>query len=234
MKRLWVLIACLAIVGGCASKEKKAKAEEADKTKMAEAQQEVRQHPDKFESSDDPPINADTHFAAGQLQEAQGDLKGAIKQYQTALKLNPNHKNALFRMGLAYTSLKDFPNAINTWRRYLKATDNSALAYNNLALCYEQNGQPTDAEQAFKAGIARNPDEAIVRINYGLMLARHGRMQEATAQLATALTPAEVQYDLGSVLEEQGKTQEAKACYRKALELDPNLSDAKTRLATLK
>jgi tetratricopeptide (TPR) repeat protein len=177
MKRLCVLIACLAIVGGCASEKNKAKADEADRTKMAEAQREVRQNPDKFETSEDPPIKADTYFAAGQLQEAQGDLNGAIKQYQAALKLEPNHKNALYRMGLAYTSLKKYPDAINTWRRYLKATDNSPAAYNNLALCYEQAGQLNDAEQAFKAGIARDPDDRSCRINYGLMLARRGRMQ---------------------------------------------------------
>src|SRR5215213_979475 len=110
----------LAIFCGCSSQKQKVKADEADKTKIADAQRQVRQTPDKFESSDDPPISADTRFAAGQLQESQGDLAGAVKQYQAALKLDPNHKGALFRLGLAYTAQKNYPDAIMLWRRYLK------------------------------------------------------------------------------------------------------------------
>jgi len=232
-RRLAALLVIALVVGGCNSPKKKEQQAAAEQTKLADAQREVRQNPDKFESSEDPPINADTHFAAGQLQESQGDLAGAIKQYDAALKLEPNHRNALFRLGLVLTSQQRYADALAVWKRYLKATNNSAVAYNNLALCYEQAGQFNEAEQAYKQGIARDPDERSCRVNYGLMLARRGRMPEATAQLATALTPAEVQYNLGSVLEEQGKLDDAKACYRKALELDPNLTDAKSRLATM-
>ena len=234
MKRLVAILLAILIVSACNSQKKKEKQAEDEKSKMADAQRQVRQTPDKFETSDDPPISADTHFAAGQLMESQGDLNGALKQYQAALKLDPNHKNALFRTGLVYTAQKNYSEALLFWRRYLKATNNSSAAYNNLALCYEQAGQINDAEQAYKAGIARDPEERPCRINYGLMLARHARTQEATAQLATVLTPAEVQYNLGSVFEEQGKLADAKACYRKALELDPNLRDAKARLAAMK
>jgi tetratricopeptide (TPR) repeat protein len=231
---LVVILLAIMVAAGCNSAAKKEKDSQSDQTKMADAQREVRQNPDKFENSEDPPINAETHFAAGQLQESQGDIAGAMKQYRAALKLNPNNKNALYRLGLLQTSQKSYSDALLTWRQYLKATNNSAEGYNNLALCYQQAGQITDAEKNFKEGIARDPEDRSCRINYGIMLAQHGRMQEATDQLATVLKPAEVQYNLGSVLEEQNKPDEAKVCYRKALELDPTLSDAKSRLATMK
>ena len=47
------------------------------------------------------------------------------------------------------------------------------------------------------------------------------------------LSPAEVQYNLGSICEQQGKRIEAKAYYEKALALDPKLRDARIRLAIL-
>ena len=54
---------------------------------------------DKFEASrDDPPFNADTRFAAGQLAESQGSFDNAITQYRETLKLNPNHRVAMFRL----------------------------------------------------------------------------------------------------------------------------------------
>ena len=40
-------------------------------------------------------------------------------------------------------------------------------------------------------------------------------------------------YNLGSVFEQQGKIDQAKAYYRKALEQDPSLRDARARLAAL-
>src|SRR5580765_5702052 len=56
MSRLFVILLLLSLLlsglGGCTSDKKKAKAAEDDKTKMAEAQHQVRQNPDKFESSD--------------------------------------------------------------------------------------------------------------------------------------------------------------------------------------
>src|SRR5690348_7962937 len=85
-----------------------------------------------FEKSNDPPLSADTYFAAGQLRETQGDFPIALQQYQAALKVNPNHKAALFRIAIVYTELKQFPRAIETWQKYLKADNYSADAYSNL------------------------------------------------------------------------------------------------------
>ena len=65
------------------------------------------------------------------------------------------------------------------------------------------------------------------------MLARLGRTAEATLQLQAVLSPADVHYNLASVLEHQGRKEAAKAEYRKALEPDPTLDDAQTRLSAL-
>ena len=60
-----------------------------------------------------------------------------------------------------------------------------------------------------------------------------GRRAEALTQLQTVLSPAEAHYNLGSVYELQGKNDQAAADYRKALELDPQFQDAKSRLTAL-
>src|SRR5258708_560757 len=59
-----------------------------------------------FETAQDPPITAETHFAAGQLAETQGDFAGALKQYKEALKLDPKHKRALYRQSVCLSQLK--------------------------------------------------------------------------------------------------------------------------------
>jgi tetratricopeptide (TPR) repeat protein len=187
-----------------------------------------------FDSEKDPPINADTRVAAGQLAESQGNLQGALQQYKEALRLDPNNQGALFRLGSLYTQLKMFGDAVETWQRYIKATGGSAASYNNLAYCHELAGRSADAEAAYKLAVARDPSDQASRVNYGLMLARLGRVTDATIQLQAALKPGEVHYNLGSIFEQQGKIDQARAEYEKAIMLDPSLRDAKARLAAIK
>jgi tetratricopeptide (TPR) repeat protein len=186
-----------------------------------------------FEKSEDPPLNADTYFAAGQFRETQGDFNMALQQYQSALKINPNHKAALFRTAVVYTQLKQYPSAIDTWKKYLKGDNFSADAYSNLGFCYETSGDTLEAKEAYRKGIARDPKSAPCRINYGLLLARQGWVIQATDELSSVLEPADVHYNLGSVFQQQGKSEEARKEFRRALELNPHLADAQKRLASL-
>ncbi len=183
-----------------------------------------------FDKVKEPEIGADTWFAAGQLQESQGKIPGAIENYKKVLEINDEHHGALYRLGVLYATTRNYPEAINTWKRYVEATHQSALGYSNLGFCYELAGQPDDAEWAYTMGIERDSDSAPCRINFGLMLARQGQIDQGVSQMRLALSEAEVHFNVGSVHEGQGRTELARTEYRKALELDPKLKDAAVRL----
>jgi tetratricopeptide (TPR) repeat protein len=186
-----------------------------------------------FETVKEPDLTANTRFAAGQLAESQGSTPNAIIQYREAIKIDPSHQQALYRLGVLYAEIKDYPNAIEIWKQYIIATNGSATGYANLGFCDELAGRLNDAERAYQAGIAKETLNQQCRINYGLMLTRTGRANEAVIQLQTVLKPAEVHYNMASVYEQQKKSDLARAEYRKALELDPAMMDARTRLAEL-
>jgi tetratricopeptide (TPR) repeat protein len=187
----------------------------------------------RFEAADDPPFTADTRFAAGQLAESQGQPARAVEQYQEALKLDARHQSSIYRMAVIYTQSKQYDQAIATWKQYVAVTDGSATAYSNLAFCYELAQRPADAEAAYKSGISKDPQNQPCRVNYGLMLARNGRKAEAIQHLAVVLKPGEVHYNLASLYEQLGNKTEARKEYEKALELDPNLWEAQSRLSKL-
>lgn len=190
-----------------------------------------RQGPrDDFEAGKEVPIAAETHFAAGQFAESQGHLDQAAEQYRKALKLNPKHRGALFRTGVAQVGQRKLNEAIETWTRYVAATDGDATAYANLGFAYELAGRNADAETAYLKGIRRAPTNPACRVNYGLMLARKERFNEATLQLQTVLNASEVSYNLASVYESLGRREQEKIGYRKALELAPDMQDAQARL----
>lgn len=185
-------------------------------------------------SSGPPPaMSAETHYAAGQVAESQQKPDRAIEQYQAALRIDPNNEHSLYRLAVVEAQLHQYPAAIETWKRYAKVTNDSAFAYSNLGFCYELSGNITEAETAFKKGIAKDPKNEPCRINYGLMLARQGRTADAISQMQTVLPPAQVHYNLAGIFQQQGKTAEARAEYRQAIDLDPNLWDAQSRLAQL-
>lgn len=187
----------------------------------------------EFETAEDPPITAETHYAAGRMAESHSDFVNATKQYKEALKLDPNHKGSLYRMGVCFSTQKKYPEAVDAWKKYVEATGGDPRGYSNLGFCHELAGQIDQAESAYLRGIAKDPKNVPCRTNYGLMLARLGRTAEATLQLQSVLTPAEVHYNLASVWEHQGRKEQAKQEYRKALDLDPTLLEAQTRLGSL-
>lgn len=188
----------------------------------------------KFETSQDPPVKAQTRFAAGQVAETQGDMNRAIAQYWEAVKLDPKCKQAYYRLGIVYCELHHYPDAIVAWKQYVKHTGGEATAYANLGFCYELAGKHADAEDAFKKGIEKDPRNNACRVNYGLMLVRDNRVNEGIVQLQTVLSEAEVHYNLASVFEHTGRKDQARAEYRKALDIDPQFADAAVRLSTLR
>ncbi len=181
----------------------------------------------------DPEINPDTFYAAGQLAESQDMWDRAIVQYDKALKLNKDHLPSLFRLGVIYAKFKQFPQAIATWKHYLAATGGDPTAYANVGFCYELSGQFEEAQDAYESGIRRDPSNAPCRVNYGLMLARRGRFNQAMHEWQVVLPPAEVYYNMGSAYEAMDRKEQAKAEFHKALELDPQLADARARLEKL-
>lgn len=181
----------------------------------------------------DVPMNAETHFAAGQLAEAKGVYPQAIEQYRDALKIKPKHLSTLYALGCLQVQMRDFNGAIDTWNRYVKATDGSAVAYCDLAYAEEWAGKTFAADADYQRAIKKDPKDENCRVNYGMMLARKGDMTAAARQLGEVLPEAEVHYDLAAVYAARGNKLQARAEYQKALDLDPDLNDARAKLASL-
>jgi len=181
----------------------------------------------------DAPLTANVRFAAGQVAESQGDFRRAITQYEAAAKLDSTASVPLLRLGMIYTQLGEFDNAISAWNRFIKATNGDASGYCDLGYTLELAQRFPESETAYKTAIARAPKNETARVDYGLMLARRGRMNDAIVQLQVVLTPAQAHYNLASVLESEGKIDDARSEYQQALKLDPNMKDAQDRLTSI-
>jgi tetratricopeptide (TPR) repeat protein len=181
----------------------------------------------------DPPLKANTRFAAGQVAESQGNFDAAISEYNKALDIDPKHLPSLYRLGVIYAQFKKYDQSIAIWKHYIAISNDAPEGYGNLGYCYELDTQPELAEATYKLGLEKDPKNANCRTNYGLMLARKGKIQEAVRLWDPVLSDAEIHYDLAGIYALDGRKQEAKAEYKKALASDPTLIDARARLSEL-
>ncbi|MFN7201411.1 MAG: tetratricopeptide repeat protein, partial [Aphanizomenon sp.] len=60
-----------------------------------------------------------------------GDLKGAILDYNQAIRLNPNYAGVYNHRGFTHHDLGDFPGAIRDFNQALKLNPNFPEAYQN-------------------------------------------------------------------------------------------------------
>ncbi|MGC4031690.1 MAG: tetratricopeptide repeat protein [Tepidisphaeraceae bacterium] len=189
--------------------------------------------PDTIAEQPMPDIKPETYIAAGDLAASQGQFIRAAAQYDLALKKKPDDTATCRKLALAYVKADQMPAAIEAWKRYLAVSKGSDDAYGSLGYAYELAGKPADAEATYKDGVARVSDGKLTHINYGLMLVRKNRVDEAVKQLSAVLPPPEVNYNIASVYTDLGRRDLAKFYYRRALECDPGFEPAKQKLASI-
>ena len=225
--RRTILVTVLMLAGCGGSKESQFKPLSRGESDSMSAQR------SRFDSAEDAPFTAQTHFAAGQLAESQGASAMALDRYAAALKQDSKHLPSLYRTGVLYTQLRQYPQAIETWQKYIAMSGNEATGYSNLGFCYDQAGQTAEAEAAYREGLAKDASNQACHVNYGLLLAKLGRTDDAVAQLKVVLPESQAWYNVGSVCEQRGDRAGAKTAYRKAVELNATDTGAAQRLSSL-
>jgi tetratricopeptide (TPR) repeat protein len=93
------------------------------------------------------------------------------------------------------------------------------------------------SETLFAHALSLNPNDAVIRYNFGVALGEQGRFADAAEQYRAALAVhpnyPEAHVNLGAALQVLGDRTGAELHYRAALRLDPNDPDARANLDDL-
>jgi len=135
-----------------------------------------------------PSGESDREFARGvQLQQA-GDLAGASRAYEAALKLAPRRIDALSNLGLAYGGLHEYARAVQSFERALTIDPGQPTVLFNLGLTYLQAGQNENARRRLAELAKLQSDNFLARHYLGVSLLKLGRMQDGIAELEGVVT----------------------------------------------
>jgi len=121
------------------------------------------------------------------------EIYAALIKYLEAVRLNPNSEYLFNRLGIAYSQLKFYSEAMGAFRRAIALNPRYPYPYNNLGSVYFAQKAYRKSEKYFKKAISVKQDEASFYMN------------------------------LGSIYLERKKPEKALEEWRKSLALDPEI-----------
>jgi len=168
-----------------------------------------------------PEPTVDPALSGGYAALSSGDLANARVQYDTALRQDPNNRDAL--LGSAAVALRlnqqDKAGAIYARLLQLDPNDPDALA----GLAGLRQGDPAQTEQRLNAALRSAPDSGPVLFALGNLYARQGRWPEAQQSYFRAYsavpTNADYAFNLAIGLDRLNQGRLALGYYQKALAL---------------
>ena len=177
-----------------------------------------------------PNIMPDTHIAAGKMLEKQGDLNGAIGQYERAIAADPRSGIAYNRLGIVYQKLGRFEDAENIFRQGAAADQTSPALLNNLGYCYQVQKRFREAERAYRDALVRSQDFQRARMNLAIILAQSGRLEESVIEFSQVVAADTAYYNVAMVRLQMRDYAGAEKSLREALAINPNCPGAEGQL----
>jgi Flp pilus assembly protein TadD len=142
----------------------------------------------------------------GELKFQQGDIAGALKEFDGAVSISPATSRYLMSLGVAANASGDKSGAIDAFKQVLRFKDDHPDANYYLGLLYLEGNQL---------------DVAIWHINRSI-------------EVRPAVESVTAYNDLGVAYARKGDLQRAAESYRQALAIDPNYRAAQENLASLR
>ncbi len=143
------------------------------------------------------PDNAKAHNALGQIYRAQNLYTKAIEELTLAVEKNTTDPELPYNLGCLYRDLDDLTRAEQYYRRALEIDPRFPAALYRLGAVCVDRGKPDEAEKYFRSFLAVGPDR-----------------------------PAPGYNNLGVLLWKKGEKTAARDEFRKALEIEPEFSQA--------
>ena len=135
---------------------------------------------------------------------------------------------ASFKAALELTQAGKLDEAEAGYKELLTKAPSIPEIHYNLAYVYSQKKDWTNAEACFKKALELKPDYSDALTSLARMYQESGQQEKAMAIMSqgSASTDPKAQFNLGVMLMNQNKDEEALAAFKKSVELDPANAEA--------
>jgi tetratricopeptide (TPR) repeat protein len=197
------------------------------------------------------PHRGDPWYYAGLAREGMERWEEALAAYERAVAVGSftgvHRSSPYYRMGVIYQwrlEPRQLDAALAAYESAIETDDFSAnweaadCHYKRGEILFWKGADPDEYIREFQQAIELNPrhDWAHIRLGFAYYARdRDAVRAETEIRQAIALSPRNkwAYYHLGEVYRQEGRTNEARAMYEKALEIDPEFEAAQKRLESL-
>ena len=167
----------------------------------------------------------------------RGSSRPAADALAVAVQLDPELGPAHGDLAVVLRRLGRLTEAAGAARRAAALMPATAQAWSTLGVILRLLGEREDAEAAGRRALGLDIRDVTALNLLGLMNQDAGRHAEAVAVFERVLLEidpgfAEASYNLGLTLKDRGQLDEAKAAFRRAVQLKPDLAEARFALVT--
>ena len=180
---------------------------------------------------------AEAHTNISILLGKRKQFKESMRHIQSAIDVVPDYGPAHLSMGICFTDLGRYQEALKKFQEALQLDKNLAVDANyNFGIVYSKLGDPGKAIKHYKEAIKVNPKSALPNLNLGMIYAKQKNYQEAIQPLRTAIRVSpkmarEANFKLGVALMKLQRYQEAVKPLREAVHITPNNEKVRDFLA---
>jgi Tfp pilus assembly protein PilF len=185
------------------------------------------------DKAEDPMLTAtsgSSGIAKGVNYERAGQFDKAREVYEKLLSEQPNSPEPLHRLAVVADKQRRHQEAQALYTQVIKMQPKNAELFNDLGYSFYLSGQMPKAESALAKAVQMEPENPRFRNNLGMVMGQQGRIQDAFDQFSRAGSEADAHYNVAFIYASQGRAEEAKACFLRALAVDPTHSKASKAL----
>ena len=173
------------------------------------------------------------YLSMATMAEAAGNVAGARKHYQQALKLAPNNFEVILQYARFQDRQRDFIKATELYQQAIRSNPDEPSVFNDLGLCFARRNMLPQSLSALERAIQLQPDRRLYRNNIATVLVEQGNVDAAFAHLKAVHEEAVAYYNLGYLMLQKGESRAAARLFSEALTKNPSLVEAKIWLRNL-
>ena len=173
-------------------------------------------------------------FTIASQNHQKNNFKVAKNLYKKILKINPNHFESIFYLGVLLLESNNFDRAKQLFQKAIRIQPNYAPAYNNLGIIFNALEEAKNAISSYQKAIRLQPNYAPAHNNLGMVFGELGEFEKAISSYQMAIKIQSnylaAHYNLGMVFQKMREHQKAINCFQKAIQIKSNHADTHNNL----